>query len=850
MRAFSKKMLTMLSIGWFLSIGMGGVFAILSIPAAGANTSKTSSIQLEQAVHFVTPGGENILVEPGTYEIERAEEWLRLIPGERRDAILIQAHATSHDKELKTPQALSVSDKDADQHQVLLLLPDGTGWEAIGSYSGLRSRAVRKPVPRFYQKDWYGVYRADVPPSVLSRPLPSWQTFLNEGKKQVVKYGRRLIDFETYTTGKRRYFVGVFQKGKGSNIIERTTSFARFKKLEKQKRGQGLALVDFERYVVGNTRYYVGVWRTRVGREAPFWVDHEWKGFQANQDNFTKKRFTLIDFEFFQSNGKDFYVHIYKGNKVPRPRMRTRTQSGSASPHARKPKPRMVRYQTYQGFVKEFAQLFKQGLRLSEFEPYQVGGSRYYLAVYELGKGGNVLNAAKNKKEFYEKRSRYREMGLKLIDMEVMPLPPQRTKPIPKRTSSPKTQGKPIQWPRLNGDRPGLVVKNASDFSDRCVPNVMKQIETSLNRGKTDKLYLAYQSGGYGAPILENNTMGELPEVKVFKRIRRLLRLKEAKHRQGIVRYFDRRTGRNYFYVSSSTFKQPGYKEGPGTVEIVQWGNQTGKSGPLGSNIQNQRDRPPHSSYSVVGVLKEERNVPGSHAGGMQIMGRFLVVPFYGLSGYPDALSIYDLQDPKKPTLRTLLVEAEKGGSFGNASLTRLANGRYLLLGLGGGKIQPYVSKGTAFPEKAQDWIPGRRFSPGELWAAGGDSSPPVPKSLGSGYQSTQLVADCNGELFIIGTHNSHKLSYFHLGGKDYIDIWKVTLTERQNGDAYDMHLKKVGNRHMYCGHEWCNFNTGASVYVDPTTGNLMAYATEYYNKGPKVNGIRSTKIKEFRQNP
>jgi len=111
-------------------------------------------------------------------------------------------------------------------------------------------------------------------------------------------------------------------------------------------------------------------------------------------------------------------------------------------------------------------------------------------------------------------------------------------------------------------------------------------------------------------------------------------------------------------------------------------------------------------------------------------------------------------------------------------------------------------------------------------------------------------VTDCNGELFIMGTHNSHKASYFHKGGKDFIDIWNVTLSENQNGNAYDIHLKKVGNRHMTCEERWCNLNTGASVYIDPHTGNLLVYGTEYYNTGQKVNGVRSTKIKEFRQNP
>jgi hypothetical protein len=56
----------------------------------------------------------------------------------------------------------------------------------------------------------------------------------------------------------------------------------------------------------------------------------------------------------------------------------------------------------------------------------------------------------------------------------------------------------------------------------------------------------------------------------------------------------------------------------------------------------------------------------------------------------------------------------------------------------------------------------------------------------------------------------------------------------------------------MYCGGGggtlWCNFVAGAGMYIDPQNGDLLAYGIEHWNDGPKVNGIGSTKMKEFRQ--
>jgi hypothetical protein len=120
----------------------------LFIGIAGSHTwafaNSSTSITLTNPVYFVTPDGSDVVVQPGTYTIEAAEGWLLVIPGERRDALLLEATRTQHNEDLKAAKAVSQSGE-ADEHRIVLLLPGGKGLEAIGSVSGVRSRGVRRP---------------------------------------------------------------------------------------------------------------------------------------------------------------------------------------------------------------------------------------------------------------------------------------------------------------------------------------------------------------------------------------------------------------------------------------------------------------------------------------------------------------------------------------------------------------------------------------------------------------------------------------------------------------------------------------------------------------------------------
>ena len=122
---------------------LGVLFLVMANPLLAAETHLAPTVKLDQAINFLAADGSDVLVRPGTYKVEAAEEWLRLVPGERRDALLLEAHQTQYDETLHSPKAM-LTDNAGDKHRLVLLLPGGTGPEAIGSASVVRSRAVRR----------------------------------------------------------------------------------------------------------------------------------------------------------------------------------------------------------------------------------------------------------------------------------------------------------------------------------------------------------------------------------------------------------------------------------------------------------------------------------------------------------------------------------------------------------------------------------------------------------------------------------------------------------------------------------------------------------------------------------
>jgi hypothetical protein len=107
-------------------------------------THADTTITLDQPVHFTTAEGSDVVLDAGDYDVDAADEWLRVTPSEGQavEALLLEAQVAKHEEALKTPLGVSAQGESPDTHHLALLLPDGKRLEAVGSYSGIRSRGL------------------------------------------------------------------------------------------------------------------------------------------------------------------------------------------------------------------------------------------------------------------------------------------------------------------------------------------------------------------------------------------------------------------------------------------------------------------------------------------------------------------------------------------------------------------------------------------------------------------------------------------------------------------------------------------------------------------------------------
>ena len=100
------------------------------------------SISLKEKVAFMTPNGQEIIPSPGTYRVEQVgQSALRLVRFGGKEAFVIKAESRKHEEDIGVPVALMAVDDEYLFH-VVLLLPQQTGLEAIGSSSRGRHRGA------------------------------------------------------------------------------------------------------------------------------------------------------------------------------------------------------------------------------------------------------------------------------------------------------------------------------------------------------------------------------------------------------------------------------------------------------------------------------------------------------------------------------------------------------------------------------------------------------------------------------------------------------------------------------------------------------------------------------------
>jgi len=170
-----------------LVIYMSGTQSANANEDEGADLVNTE-IELERVVHFSGPKGDPVTLDAGRYRVEKRDsKTLELSTGDGASHV-IAAAASEHDEAIGDAEALSVA-MGNDAHRVLLLHTDGTSWEAVGTYSGVVSRAAVAPLSRTQVNT---AYKSRLQTRIESVPTIQPQAY--EGGNQVAETWQQKLE--------------------------------------------------------------------------------------------------------------------------------------------------------------------------------------------------------------------------------------------------------------------------------------------------------------------------------------------------------------------------------------------------------------------------------------------------------------------------------------------------------------------------------------------------------------------------------------------------------------------------------------------------------------------------------
>ncbi len=214
-----------------------------------------------------------------------------------------------------------------------------------------------------------------------------------------------------------------------------------------------------------------------------------------------------------------------------------------------------------------------------------------------------------------------------------------------------------------------------------------------------------------------------------------------------------------------------------------------------------------------------------NHAGGSQVVGKYVAIPLEHaattingtvLDPAASRISFYDLGTPTNPVrVNAIDLTPHLGGKVGVTGVVKLEDGRYLVLATDDSKVLFFVSSTTSIVgstwQKVDTWYPSELAT---TWPAA--------------YQNMQLVTQCDGAIFLVGTWKTGGWESAIIGGEDWLHVYRVANATTTTNDV---RLTRVVAKHMYCD-GWCNFDAGAGTYVDPS-GQVILYATEHDDSAP-----------------
>lgn len=129
-----------MAIRWQPALGFV-ICLTAAVYVAAQDQPLLASLVFDQPLHFLKKDGGDILLAPGLYRLEAAQEHqLGLLPETAAGPIIVEAVELHHDKELTAPEVGTLA-TDEDTVHVVLFLPGGKALDAVGSRSGVRARS-------------------------------------------------------------------------------------------------------------------------------------------------------------------------------------------------------------------------------------------------------------------------------------------------------------------------------------------------------------------------------------------------------------------------------------------------------------------------------------------------------------------------------------------------------------------------------------------------------------------------------------------------------------------------------------------------------------------------------------
>lgn len=144
-----------------------------------------------------------------------------------------------------------------------------------------------------------GASKLGVSLSVIKKDFGAW-----------TKKGYRMVDFETWTDGKKNLFGALYLKGSGRSGFWVENNWNRFLSKWKEFEKSGLRMIDFETWYRGDTQWFAGVFKGGTYPAGSI-MGVSSSQFFKTRDEFKAKGYRLIDFEVATRGSEVRYYGLF-----------------------------------------------------------------------------------------------------------------------------------------------------------------------------------------------------------------------------------------------------------------------------------------------------------------------------------------------------------------------------------------------------------------------------------------------------------------------------------------------------------------------------------------------------------